>query len=253
MGDRAGQCVQCQAHADCSTVSTPICDGASQGCRACGADAECVAKAATDMSLSPGACMSHDNGRCATSAETIIVSGGDLQAAVSQAISESKGLVLVKGPTDRATYPGPGKLAIIGQGASKPLVAGGSQPGIAITGGELFLRNLTLSNSAPGLSAKNAKLHMQNCEIKCNTGGMLLDGASFVVEDSVVTDNEIATSTIGSYGGILTNAPGSIKTLRNVQVTANKWTGLVCSGPINMQNVTATGNEGGNILPVCQQ
>jgi len=199
--------------------------------------------------------MSHDDGRCATTQETVVVIGTNLQAAIDAAVSGNKALVVVKGDTEKGAYAGggTGKLAIVGSGVARPGVAGGLAPGIAVSGGTLYLRNLSITNSKHGLSVKNATLQMRDCEVKRNTGGILLDGANFAIDDTVVTDNEIGSGpSAQQYGGLLVLSPGTPKALRNVQVLNNKITGLVCNAAIEMTNVTATGNVGSDITPACQ-
>src|SRR5450432_1230322 len=66
-----GQCVVCSTSADCKADPTkPICDVANQKCVACTADSQCVDK----LGANPGVCMAHQDGRCATDAETFYVS-----------------------------------------------------------------------------------------------------------------------------------------------------------------------------------
>jgi hypothetical protein len=250
-GAKAGQCVECATDAQCEASAKPICDPATQACRRCQKDMECLAKSTT----APGICMSHDDGRCATTQETVVVSGTNLQAAIDAAVSGNKALVVLKGNAEKGLYAGgpQGKLAIIGSGPMRPGVAGGFSPGIAVTSGALFLRNVTFTNSTPGISVKSASLQMQSCDVNGNTGGVQLDGANFTIEDTTISDNKIgAGPSAQQYGGVLVLTPGTPKTFRNVQVLNNKITGIVCTAAIDMTNVTATGNVGSDIAPACQ-
>jgi hypothetical protein len=248
-GNVAGQCVGCVTDNTCGSIGAPICDKVSNTCRRCDVDAECIAKVGAD----PGVCMAHDDGRCATASETQKVQGGDLQAAITAAIAGGKKLVLVSESTDRAVYPGPGKLAIVGKGLLKPPVGGGTKPGISITGGELFLRDLAITNSAPGVSVTNASLlRMTSCEVTGNNGGILIDGASFDIQVSEISDNKIGTFGVAKWGGVLANNPGTPKRLSKVKVLNNKQTGLVCSVAITLDQVTATGNVPEDIAMECQ-
>ena len=183
------------------------------------------------------------------------MSGTNLQAAIDAAVSGNKALVVVKGDTEKGAYAGggTGKLAIVGSGVARPGVAGGLAPGIAVSGGTLYLRNLSLTNSKPGLSVKNAAVQMRDSDVNGNTGGILLDGANFTIEDTTVSENKIgAGPSAQQYGGLLVLSPGTPKVLRNVQVLNNKQTGVVCTAAIEMTNVTATGNVGSDITPACQ-
>ena len=65
-GTIAGQCVGCASNADCGGP-TPICSPANT-CTACTSDTQCAA-----IPGGPGVCMFHQDGRCASDAETIYV------------------------------------------------------------------------------------------------------------------------------------------------------------------------------------
>jgi hypothetical protein len=229
-GAKAGQCVECATDAQCEATSKPICDQATQACRRCQKDLECAVKSAA----APGICMSHDDGRCATSAESVIVQGGDLQAAINSAVSGGKKLVVVTDNSDRATFLGPGALSIVGRGATRPSVGSLSKPGISITGGQIYLRNLLITSSA---------------------GGILIDGAAFEIDNCEVSRNNTGTIGTSKWGGILVNNPGAPKRLSNVVINDNVGVGavgLVCSAPVTLVNVSAKGNTGGDIAPECQ-
>ena len=250
VGGTAGQCVGCVEDVSCVQRSAPICDKTTNACRRCGLDSECITKEGAD----PGVCMSHDDGRCATAAETVKTQNGDLQAAISSATAGGKKLVVVAADSDRAVFSGPGKLAIVGKGlVAKPAIGGGTKPALTVSGGELFLRDLLITNSTPGLTATNAALlRMKSCDVTGNTGGMLLDGASFEIESSEISDNKIGTFGTSKWGGILVNNPGTPKRLSQVKILNNKQTGVVCSAPVTLDRVTATGNVPENVAPECQ-
>jgi len=67
-GPKAGQCVGCNGNSNCSG-NTPICDMTTYICQPCTSDSQCP----TAPGISPGVCMLHSGGRCATDAETIYV------------------------------------------------------------------------------------------------------------------------------------------------------------------------------------
>lgn len=243
-GNLAGQCVQCASDVSC-TGKTPICALETATCRACGQDSECAAK----DPAAPGICMNHDDGRCASAGETVVVQGINLQAALDAASAQNKALVLLKGNVDRATFAGPGRVAIVGiSSQNKPSVSGGANlPALSITGGEVYLRNLTFRSSAPGLSVKNATLAIQNCTVTSNDGGIVLDDAAFTIQDTTVSGNlegRYPTGTGTRFGGVLVLNPRTPKRFRNVQVQNNKEAGIRCVGaPIDLDaTVTATGN-----------
>lgn len=248
-GAAIGQCVECEQSASCTASAAPICDTLTNRCRRCEQDAECIAKAGAD----PGVCMAQDDGRCATSAETVKVEGGDLQAAITSAVSAGKKLVLVTADSDRATFAGPGKLSIVGKiNTTRPVIGGGTKPALTITGGDLYLRDLLITVSTPGISAAGGTLRMSSCEVKRNVGGILLNGAAFDIQNTEISDNEIGTYMTSKWGGLLTINPGSPKRLSQVKVVNNKQTGVVCSAPITLNEVMASGNVGENIALECQ-
>lgn len=232
-GPLAGQCVSCATDQQCGDPTKPICSPTESACRACTTDIECVAKS----SATPGICMSHEDGRCATAAETVVVNGSDLQGAITAAVTSGKKLVVVTNDSERAVFSGPAKLSIVGKGIIKPTVAGGIKPGLSVTGGQIYLRNLLVTSSA---------------------GGILIDGASFEIENCEVSRNNTGTLGIAKWGGILINNPGMPKLLRNVTINENSSYGLVCSAPIVLTNVTSLRNNNmsaspdDNIAPECK-
>ncbi|MCG5055338.1 MAG: hypothetical protein KA712_20430 [Myxococcales bacterium] len=261
-GPLAGQCVTCTPGAQgACTGMTPICDAATNSCRTCGQDAECAVR----DPAGPGICMDHEDGRCASAAETVVVQGTNLQAALEA--SQGKALVLVKGHTKEAIYAGPGKIAIIGAGATRPIISGGgvTSPGLDVTGGEVFLRNLEFKGSSLGLRVKSAiveaqaidlsdnrgpglvvtgsTLSMNSCTVTRNESGILLNDAVFSIEDTSVSDN---------IDGIIVQSPRFPRRLRRVQIFDNA-VGLTCSAPIEFDDaVTVTGNSAQDVHPNCR-
>jgi hypothetical protein len=86
--------------------------------------------------------------------------------------------------------------------------------GISITGGELYLRGLTVAGNPSGVTGIgiNAQaatgatvvLHMDGCTVKDNPGGgILLAGAAFDIRNSTITGNGPAQTADGTiWGGI---------------------------------------------------
>ena len=145
-----GACVQCVVNADCAGT-TPVCS-ATNTCGKCVADADCAGRSG------PTVCMSHQDGRCATDAETIYVQNGagcsdttgtaggssarpfcSLQPAVAAVavVGTARGLIVVRGSVMGATamgaaavFQGPTRqLSIVGQmpaaGQTLALISGG--------------------------------------------------------------------------------------------------------------------------------
>lgn len=174
--------------------------------------------------------MDHQDGRCATDAETVVVQGTALQSAIDKAVLEGRSLVVVKNSTGAGDFKGPGKLSIVGVG--KPVIGGGpGTTGLVITGGELYLRDVTVAASA---------------------GGVLIDGGGFTLKNVVVRNNEKATTDLVKWGGIYVKSRVGPGVLKNVQILNNLFSGLVCAAPITLDNVEATGNVGEDIAAECR-
>ncbi len=260
-----GLCVECTSSNECAVSSKPIC--ASNACRACDADAECVAK----LGAEPGVCMKHDDGRCAGLADAVFaenVAGKCMntpqagtvatpfcafQSAVDAAKSGNKAVVVLKGPAavDRASYNGSGKLAVIGK--AEALISGGAGPGFHVSGGEVYLRGITVEASRPGLQVTNgAKLSVEQATVINNPGGgVLADGGTLVVFNSLVSGNGPGFLGATAWGGVLLNAAGAGTRLERVSVLDNKNTGVACSAGDDAQGVRASGNVGIEIAPAC--
>src|SRR5204863_7938845 len=140
---------------------------ATHSCVACSADSECVAK----LGANPGVCMSHQDGRCATDAETVYVenktgcldttmndqggtaarpfcSMGPGQNVVGN--SDLRTLVVVRGTVNGATSPFQrsttrSEVSLVGQATA--LIAAGAQPALDIGGGLFYVRGLKISAS----------------------------------------------------------------------------------------------------------
>lgn len=243
-----GQCAECDTNAHCTSIPKPICD--QNACRSCTGDAECVAKAPS----APGVCMAHEDGRCASTEETVIVQGGDLQAAITDAVSNGKKLVVVQANSDRAVFAGPGTLSIVGKGAQRPAVGGGpSRAGLSVTGGSLFVRGLALTSSAPGLSVTGGSAQVVACTIRDNPGGgVFVNAATLVLSDSLVTRNGPGDDEGAIWGGLRLKAPAAGTKLDRVSLIDNNAPGASCTTAVVATAVLATGNSATNIAGTCQ-
>jgi len=178
------RCVACQTNDHCSGA-TPICENSV--CRACGADSECVGQGS-------GVCMRHEDGRCATTAETVVVSG-TVQDAVDTALEDGKTLVVVPS----GTYEGgvvldasdpQRRLSLIGRGAANTTL---KQPGgfaVTVKDASVFVRALTLADSAIGISTEaGATLTMQSAALSSNSQAGLISGGTAVFDNVQLADN----------------------------------------------------------------
>jgi hypothetical protein len=215
-GTIAGQCVGCVTSSDCDGT-TPICNTANT-CVACTSDTQC-----SDKGVGPGVCMFHQDGRCASDAETIYVqnsapcSGGagtiaspycDSQAGIN-AVTASKRVIVMSGsnlyPVTSTATSSTGQISIIGQ--STATTTAGAFVGIHVTAGDVYVRGLTVAaGTNTGLTVDaGATLRMDRCIVKGNAGGGLIvkSGANFDIANSVFDNNGpglVGTTT--TFGGI---------------------------------------------------
>jgi hypothetical protein len=284
----AGTCVQCKVNADCSGATpgcsaanvcvactddshcggaTPICNTTTNKCIPCTADAQCAGK--TSLGPNPGVCMNHLDGHCAVDSETIYVenkaapgcsdgAGGGTRALPFCSMQGALGnlasgkLILVRGLVQGAsTALAVSRISVIGQNSA--LIAGAISPGIQVSSGSAYLRDLKLSSSASvGIAAgTGTTLRLQNLSVTASKGGVLLDGAAFDLENTNVSGNFPSTDL--SYAGISVRSPpaaGPAK-LNRVTVQGNMAVGIACSGAVMGTGVLASGNLVGDITPSC--
>ncbi len=222
-GTIAGQCVQCVTSADCAGA-TPICNLTAtttipaNTCTACTSDTQC-----SDKGVGPGVCMFHQDGRCASAAETIYVknpsgcSGGsgtssspycDSQAAIN-AVTSSKRVIVMSGtnlyPITSTATTSSGLVTIIGQSAAA--TTAGAFVGIHVTAGDVYIRGVTVAgggNTGVTVDA-GATLRMDRCTVKGNAGGGLIvaSRANFEIGNCIFDGNGpglVGTTT--TFGGI---------------------------------------------------
>jgi hypothetical protein len=284
----AGTCVQCKVNADCSGATpgcsaanvcvactddshcggaTPICDTTNNKCIPCTADAQCAGK--TSLGPNPGVCMSHLDGHCAVDSETIYVEnkaapgcsdvGGGSRALPFCSMQGALGnlasgkLILVRGLVQGAsTALAVSRVSVIGQNGA--LIAGAISPGIQVSSGSAYLRDVKLSSSASvGIAAgAGTTLRLQNLSVTASKGGILLDGAAFDLENTNVSGNFPSLDL--SYAGISVRNPptaGPAK-LNRVTVQGNMAVGIACTGKVMMSTgVYASGNLVGDVTPIC--
>jgi hypothetical protein len=262
--DRSGGgCVECTEDRHCAIAGKPICDVQSRKCVRCTADAQCVKK----LGMDPGVCMSHEDGRCATAAETVFVQSipqcatgvgmgmagtagmpyCSAQDGITAALAGSRPLVVLRGPTDRWAYSSAGKLTVVGQGGKVV----GAGVGVRVSGGELYLRGLTVSASGAtgtGVVAENgAILRMNRCLVENNgAGGISVNNAGFDIVNTIIANNdpgETAPGTGITFGGVyLSGAAGKPQRFLNNTVVNNRAIGLYCAAAYAVKGVLIKGN-----------
>jgi hypothetical protein len=200
--------------------------------------------------------MFHQDGHCATDAETIYVqnntalcsasaaSGGtatnpfcNSQDGVS-AVASTKRLVVMRGPDAwlgwTATYTG-AQVSVVGQNGAT--IAPGAAIGIHLTSGDLYLRGLTVASGFNvGITVDaGATLRMDRCILSKNAKGgvVVAAGAAFDISNSVFDGNGPGSVGVASFGGVyLGGAPavGPARFWFN-SVVNNGAAGVVCGSP----------------------
>lgn len=227
----SGACVECTASSTSACGGAKPTCGEANTCVACTSDAQCAGKPSANA---PGICMAHEDGRCATTEETVVVQDGDLQAAINAAVGAGKKLILVSSSASFGSYQGPGRLSIIGRGVTPPDIGGSTtKPALAVSGGELYLRGVTLTASK---------------------GGLLVDGGTVDVVSVTVQQNLSAlVASDVAWGGIRVQSVASGKTarFRNVSILNNSGPGMTCSVAVEGQGVLASGNNSLDLGTTC--
>ena len=257
----AGACVECNASADCMAAAKPICQASK--CVACTGDAQCAAK----LGASPGVCLAHLDGRCATEADTIHVrAGSGCGAAGTMAqpactldaarplITGTRRLVLVHGLVEGFdwTLPAGGPVSIIGQQSAA--VSGGARVGARFSGtGEVYMRDMTVAYSMlQGIVAgQGTTLRLDRMTVQTNGGGgILLDRARFDIRNTLVSDNgpgqQGAQNLLGWHPGAIAARRSGPARLERVSAVSNRQVGISCSAARSRAaGVLASGNFGG--------
>lgn len=238
-GDKAGRCVECTGNAHCLRADAPICD--ANQCRACKMDSECSASAG--LCALDGSCpMAHvityvqNSSRCTSSERgqgTPDFPYCDLNQAISNIGSGS--LIRVIGTVTAATaliIDSSRPLLIAGESAATAIInpaAENAEPLVSIAGGEVTLRDLTVSGGrAAGISASAGKLRVSRCYVLDNagTGIAVGNGVAFDITNSVVARNGGTTGAGVSLGSYTNTSP--VRFAFNT-VVDNGRGGVVCA------------------------
>jgi hypothetical protein len=231
--------------------------------------------------------MAHQDGRCATDAETLYVAanvagcvssgttGGTkaqpfcgLQPAVTlMGTNASKRLVVLRSISDVVSVANSTQVSVVGQGTAG-IRTGVSDPGITLSGtGNLYARDLSVvgdSGYGTGITtAAGTTLRLERVKVVDNVGGgILLNGAAFDFNDVLVSGNGSAidgpTIWSGIYVKSLPNAGAATK-LNLVSVVNNSSPGIYCTAAVptvtgsNLTVYASTngGSSGVNVHPTC--
>ena len=270
----AEHCVQCLKDSDCSGT-TPICT--NQQCSKCTSDAQCVTK----LGANPGVCMFHQDGRCATDAETVYVQISAMCVATGtgtagsagtpfclpqdgvNAATGSKKLVVMRGPNSAMlgnwsspAAPATGQLTVVGQNGAT--IGASGNIGVHISAGDVYIRGLAVTGgNIPSFAAiqvdSPATIRLDRCIIAKNLGGGLVvsAGAAFDISNSVFDGNGQGSVGAVSFGGAyLGGAPaaGPGRFWYNTIVN-NAQVGVACgSGSQPLTGLLFYNNTGGDTV-----
>jgi hypothetical protein len=269
----SGRCVECLASTDCG-LAEAVCNTEVKTCGPCRSDGQCSGK-----SGGPGVCMFHQDGRCASDAEALYVSSRSgcgsgsgagsavtplctVQAAVD-ALTLTRRVLIIRGvgvsPGFSWSGGGP-QLSVIGQDGAT--IFGGNDVGIAIAGGDLYIRDLTVNGAQVGIVARpGATLRLERVIVKDNQapagmytgGGIFIDGAGFDIRNCLISGNGPGVDFDVVWGGLLVRGSGTPRRLERVSVVGNLETGVVCAAMPIIGIGLFTRNPGQvEITPTCR-
>jgi hypothetical protein len=269
-----GTCAECATSDDCKAAAKPICDTSANVCVACTSDVQCSGAVG-----GPGVCMFQQDGHCATDAESIYVGKNgagtcsDSGAGTAQmpycttkkAMEAAKPVVVVMGQVQGPLVVGALSSSLTVVGRSGIITPVDYADGITITGGELYLRALTVAGNPSGVTGiginahaatgATVTLYMNGCTVRDNPGGgILLAGAAFEIRNSTITGNGPGQTPDGViWGGIRVDSlpPTGQTSLDMVTIQNNPPVGLTCAGLLQGQGVLASGNTPLDIATSC--
>ena len=262
-GGYVGQCVECIGNTDCKVGTKPICD--TNQCRACAKDLDCTGISPAGVCGLDGSCPGdssviylQNSAGCSTanrgdgSATTPFCYADDAAAALSAAKSVvvARGTVAPLGPLAIALSTPPVLIAGKASATMRP-PPGGSPPVIAITAGEVTLRDLTISNgNDAGVSVSGgAILHMDRCYVLNNTAnGIITTNSAFDIANTVIASNggsAYSGVTLGAYTG------SGVKRFWFNTVVNNGVVGVVCGASYTLTGVLTNGNGTANFSSNC--
>jgi hypothetical protein len=204
--------------------------------------------------------MKHQDGRCATDAETIYVQKTancpaadgtamapycSMDGAVA-AVGATRDLIVARGTVGGASSAfagGTTQISIIGQ--MNATIGNVNSPAIQLASGDMYVRNVKLGPStAIGCQGDAGSiLRLDHVLVTGNSGGgILLNGAAFDIENTTVTNN--GPSADATWGGIRIQNPSASGPvlLHLVTVQGNNPTGVSCSASVTGMGVLAPGN-----------
>jgi hypothetical protein len=215
--------------------------------------------------------MSHQDGRCASDAETVVVTATSSNLP-STSVTSGIHLVVIRGTVNGSltwSLPTSPQMTIVGQssGTTVPTLTGIASTTtetatIRVTGGDLYIRGLSVTAGSPGIWATGGNiLRLDHANVSNNTaGGILLDGAGFDIKNTTINNNG-PNLFDSAFGGIrIQNAPSGptpTKSLTLTTISSNQLVGVSCATGTGSllttipNSVLTAGNNGGDIGGSC--
>jgi hypothetical protein len=202
--------------------------------------------------------MSHQDARCASNTETVVVAAGGTLPSVASL--SGKNLVVVRQTVSGSlawTLTGLPQMTLVGQ-TTGTLSSTGATATLHVTGGDLYIRNLSLTGGSPGLWADGgAIVRLDHDTVSNNTaGGILLDGAGFDIKNTTVNNNGANTAGAAAFGGMrVQNSLTTPKVLALSTISGNQLLGVTCDASASLSpsptTVLVSGTTGVDIASVC--
>jgi hypothetical protein len=227
-----GACVACLDSGDCATPSEPVCDGATNTCRACQAHAECGSEVCNDTT---GACVvagniiyvattGADGAGCGGSASPCLTIGG-AQGGLAKVTATRRWVKVAPGSYSEAVLVNPRNFTMIAQGAD--LTRGTVGPVLDIRGtSEVTIEGLRI-HDGPGATG---------------------DGVRCTIDGSDVPTLNLRQVTIDANGGQGIDASSCTLTVDRSQISGNTSQGISAgSSTVTVERSRILGNTGGGI------
>jgi hypothetical protein len=210
----------------------------------CGLDGSCPAEDAVIHLQNSSTCSTTNRGNGTAAEPSCYADDAALLLSPTKSVIVVHGTVAPLGPLVLAMS----SPAVLIAGKSSAILRpppGGAPPVIAMTAGDVTLRDLTISNgNDTGVSVSGgATLHMDRCYVLNNQGiGIQISGSAFDIVNTVIAGNGAAA---GGYGVSLGNYSGGPTNFAFNTVVNNVGGGVFCGSPSNYAITGILANSNG--------
>jgi hypothetical protein len=169
----------------------------------------------------------------------------------------SRALIVVRGSVLAPTSAigGTSEISLVGQQTARVLSALGSSALHLANSKKLYAREISVTAlSGVGILADNSStLRLDRVTVSNSSLGGIQLGGAFDISNTTVTGNGRGTEGASFWGGIDIQfpSPGEPTRLNLVTVTNNNALGVLCSAGVTGAGVLASGNNGGDVGPLC--